>query len=101
MARVPVDATAFAHRRSRILATIVSFHDKTPQDRARRKAWADELAGLLHDGDDGAYVNFLQDEGQDRVRAAYPGPTWERLVAIKRRYDPTNLFRLSQNIAPQ
>jgi FAD/FMN-containing dehydrogenase len=101
MARVPMDATAFAHRRSRILATIVSFHDKTPRDRARRKAWADELAGLLHDGDDGAYVNFLQDEGQDRVRAAYPGPTWERLVAIKRRYDPTNVFRLNQNIAPQ
>ena len=41
----------------------------------------------------GAYVNFLGDEGQARVREAYPGPTWERLAAIKARYDPTNLFR--------
>lgn len=40
------------------------------------------------------------DEGPARVRDAYPGPTWDRLVAIKRRYDPTNLFRLNQNIPP-
>jgi FAD/FMN-containing dehydrogenase len=45
-------------------------------------------------------VNFLADEGPDRVRAAYPDETWDRLVEIKRRYDPTNLFRLNQNIAP-
>jgi FAD/FMN-containing dehydrogenase len=45
-------------------------------------------------------VNFLQDEGEDRVRAAYPSPTWERLTALKRRYDPTNVFRLNQNIPP-
>ena len=41
----------------------------------------------------GAYVNFLEDEGPERVRAAYPGATWDRLREIKRRYDPTNLFR--------
>jgi FAD/FMN-containing dehydrogenase len=100
MARIPAGATAFAHRQSRILATVVSFHDKTPSDRARRQTWADELAGLLYDGDGGGYVNFLQDEGEDRVRAAYPSPTWERLTALKRRYDPTNVFRLNQNIPP-
>ena len=51
--------------------------------------------GPLHDGleDEG-------DEGEERVRAAYPGATWDRLAAIKARYDPTNLFRLNQNIAP-
>ena len=50
-------------------------------------------------GDDPAgYVNFLGDEGAARVRAAYPGATWERLTAIKHRYDPDNLFRLNQNI---
>jgi FAD/FMN-containing dehydrogenase len=54
----------------------------------------------MRQGDDGAYVNFLADEGEARVRAAYPGPTWDRLAAIKRRYDPTNLFRLNQNIPP-
>jgi len=46
------------------------------------------------------YVNFLADEGEARVRDAYPGATWERLTAIKARYDPTNLFRLNQNIPP-
>ncbi|MGZ8565461.1 MAG: BBE domain-containing protein, partial [Actinomycetota bacterium] len=47
-----------------------------------------------------AYVNFLGDEGVGRVREAYPGPTWDRLAAVKRRYDPTNLFRLNQNVPP-
>ena len=54
----------------------------------------------LRQGDAGAYVNFLGDEGDARVRDAYPGSTWDRLVEIKRRYDPTNLFRLNQNIPP-
>jgi FAD/FMN-containing dehydrogenase len=45
-------------------------------------------------------VNFLTDEGEERVRAAYPGGTWTRLAAIKARYDPTNLFRRNQNIPP-
>ena len=44
--------------------------------------------------------NFLGDEGEARVRDAYPGATWDRLRAIKARYDPTNLFRLNQNIPP-
>jgi FAD/FMN-containing dehydrogenase len=48
----------------------------------------------------GAYVNFMGDEGEDAVRAAYPDGTWDRLAAIKRRYDPDNLFRLNQNVPP-
>jgi FAD/FMN-containing dehydrogenase len=63
------------------------------------EAWVNALARALHQGDDGAYVGFLADEGEERVRAAYPGPTWDRLVDVKRRYDPDNLFRLNQNIA--
>jgi FAD/FMN-containing dehydrogenase len=60
----------------------------------------DEFASELRGGDRGAYVNFLGDEGPERVRSAYPGGTWERLRAIKDRYDPANLFRNNQNIPP-
>jgi FAD/FMN-containing dehydrogenase len=99
MARVPVEATAFAHRRSRILVSLAAFYDG-PEDRARRAAWLADFAATMQQGDSGAYANFLGDEGEARVRAAYPGPTWDRLAAIKARYDPTNLFRLNQNIPP-
>jgi FAD/FMN-containing dehydrogenase len=99
MARVPVEATAFAHRHSRIMATVAAFYEG-PADRDRRQAWVDEFAAALQQGDRGAYVNFLGDEGPERVRQAYPGATWDRLVEVKRRYDPDNLFRLNQNIPP-
>ncbi|WP_214410027.1 FAD-binding oxidoreductase [Sphaerisporangium fuscum] len=99
MARVPVDATAFAHRHSRIMVNVAAFYER-PEDRAAREAWVAELAGALRQSDAGAYVNFLGDESEDRVRAAYPGSTWHRLAAIKAVYDPANLFRLNQNIPP-
>jgi FAD/FMN-containing dehydrogenase len=47
-----------------------------------------------------AYTGFLADEGPERVKAAYPGSTWERLTEIKRRYDPDNVFHHNQNIPP-
>ncbi|HUG95759.1 MAG TPA: BBE domain-containing protein [Pleomorphomonadaceae bacterium] len=99
MARVPADATAYAHRASRIMVNVAAFYDG-PEDRPVREAWVSEFAAALRQDDDGAYVNFLGDEGQGRVRAAYPGATWDRLTTIKSRYDPTNLFRLNQNIPP-
>jgi hypothetical protein len=99
MARVPAEATAFAHRTSPIMVNLAAFYDG-PQDRAVRQAWVTDFAAALRQGDAGAYVNFLGDEGEARVQDAYPGPTWDRLVEIKRRYDPTNLFRLNQNIPP-
>jgi hypothetical protein len=99
IARVPVDATAYAHRQSRILVNVAAMYDGA-QDRLRREAWVEELSGALHQGDDGAYVNFLADEGEARLRAAYPGPTWERLAVVKARYDPDNLFRHTHNVPP-
>jgi FAD/FMN-containing dehydrogenase len=99
MARVPVDATAFAHRASRIMVNVAAFYEGS-EDRPIREKWVMDLVAALDTGDDGAYVNFLVDEGEQRVRAAYPGSTWDRLAAIKARYDPTNLFRLNQNIPP-
>jgi hypothetical protein len=65
-----------------------------------REAWVTDFAGELRQGDAGAYVGFLGDEGEARIRDAYPGPAWDRLAEIKGRYDPTNLFRLNQNIPP-
>jgi FAD/FMN-containing dehydrogenase len=99
MARVPVDATAFAHRRSRIMVNLAAFYDG-PQDKAKREAWLADFGASIYQGDSSAYVNFLGDEGAARVRDAYPGPTWNRLAAIKARYDPTNLFHLNHNIPP-
>jgi hypothetical protein len=97
--RVPADATAYAHRGSRIMTNVAAFYDG-PDDKPVREAWVNQFAADLRQDDTGAYVNFLSDEGTERVRAAYPNSTWDRLTAIKGHYDPTNLFRLNQNIPP-
>ena len=99
MARVPVDATAFAHRHRRIMAAVGCVYEQAA-DRPANDAWADRFAAALRQGDPGVYVNFLSDEGPDRVRQAYPDATWDRLVEVKRRYDPGNLFRRNHNIPP-
>jgi FAD/FMN-containing dehydrogenase len=99
VARVPADATAFAHRESRIMVNVAAIYER-PEERDSHQAWVTGLAGALRQGDAGAYVGFLGDEGEERVRAAYPGRTWDRLASIKARYDPDNLFRLNQNIPP-
>jgi FAD/FMN-containing dehydrogenase len=99
MARVAAEATAFAHRTSRIMVNVAAFYEG-PEDRAVREAWVTDFAGMLRQGEGGAYVGFLGEEGEARTREAYPGSTWERLAEIKERYDPTNLFRLNQNIPP-
>jgi FAD/FMN-containing dehydrogenase len=99
MARVPVDATAFAHRKSRIMVNLAALYQQ-PEEKVTHEAWVSDFASALEQNDHGAYVNFLGDEGADRIRAAYPASTWDRLVEIKTRYDPTNLFHLNQNIPP-
>jgi FAD/FMN-containing dehydrogenase len=99
MARVPVDATAFAHRSSEIMGICVAFYDGEA-DRDEKDAWARAFADDLHQTDDGAYVNFLEEDDPKGVRRAYPGETGERLARVKARYDPENLFRRNHNIAP-
>ena len=99
MARVPADATAFAHRHRRVMATLAAFY-QGPEDKAVRQGWVDRFAAALPQGELGAYVNFLGDEGPARVHQAYPGPTWDRLAQVKRQYDPDNLFHRNQNIPP-
>ncbi len=97
MARVPVEATAFAHRRSAIMANVASFYDG-PADKPLRQAWVDQFARALHQSDNGAYVGFLTDEDPAGVRQAYPESTWDRLIQVKTHYDPTNLFHHNHNI---
>jgi FAD/FMN-containing dehydrogenase len=99
IARVPDDATAYAHRSSEIMVNVAAFYEGA-HDKAEKEAWVKGLMEAIRQSDDGAYVNFLGDEGEARLRAAYPGGTYDRLAEIKRRYDPANLFRLNQNIPP-
>ena len=99
MKRVPIEATAFAHRHSQIMLNLAAFYTGS-EDRAIKEAWVNSFAAAMRQDDAGAYVNFLGDDSEAMVRAAYPGATWERLAAIKRRYDPANLFRLNHNIPP-
>jgi FAD/FMN-containing dehydrogenase len=102
MSRVPVDATAFQHRTAPYNLLLVTAWDDPAEDEANIR-WARDLwTAILPQTADGVYVNYLSDtryEGENRVRAAY-GPNYDRLVALKRTYDPDNLFRSNQNISP-
>jgi FAD/FMN-containing dehydrogenase len=100
MSRIPTDATAFAHRNSRIMVNLAALYEK-PDEKEIHETWVTKFAAALRQSDNGAYVNFLADVDEAQVRAAYPNGTWERLAAIKARYDPDNFFHLNQNIPPQ
>jgi FAD/FMN-containing dehydrogenase len=99
VARVPSDATAFAHRQRAIMGSLGAVYERG-EERSTHETWAREGAAKLRRGEPGAYVGFLGEEGEAGAREAYPGATWERLRTVKARYDPTNLFRLNQNVPP-
>ncbi|MGA8040391.1 MAG: FAD-binding oxidoreductase [Acidimicrobiia bacterium] len=99
MARVPQQATAFGHRHRKFMVNVASFYE-SQEDRPTRETWVRSLANVMTNGDPGGYVGFLEDEGIDRVRAAYPGGTWDRLREVKAKYDPENIFSHNQNIPP-
>ncbi|HJQ39540.1 MAG TPA: FAD-binding oxidoreductase, partial [Thermoanaerobaculia bacterium] len=88
MARVPADATAFAHRAKPMLVNVAAFY-QGDANREGRLRWVTELAKAIQPRDDGAYVGFLGDDGHARIRSAYPDGTWERLARVKAMYDPT------------
>ena len=98
-ARVADGATAYAHRQSPIMAAFLAM-DGTPAATLRHDQWASDCIRAFPQQADSVYVNFLGAEGPERLSAAYPGATWERLRRIKRQYDPANVFRLNQNIPP-
>ena len=97
--RVGKDDTAFSYRDANFAQVIVGFSlDRADADLLR--SWTVAYWDALHPYSlGGAYVNFMMDEGQERIRATYRD-NYDRLVAIKRAYDPTNLFRVNQNIQP-
>jgi FAD/FMN-containing dehydrogenase len=101
LARVGEDETAFSQRDGAHNVNINAVWTEDDSDGDRHVAWAQDYFSALqpHAGEH-VYVNFLGDEGADRVRQAYGERQYERLAALKRAYDPTNFFRLNQNIEP-
>lgn len=99
VSRVREEDTAFSHRNAFCALNIVSKWTE-PSDSQKNVKWTRDLAKALEPFSVGAYVNFMGDEGQERVRAAYNPETYNRLTALKNKYDPANFFSLNQNIKP-
>ena len=97
-ARVPSDATAFAHR-GLPYAPVIASQWLEPADAEKNVAWARNFGQALRPFAGGAYVNDLSHDDGDRVRTAY-GTNYDRLAALKKKYDPENVFRLNPNIKP-
>jgi len=96
--RVAPDATAFRHRAFPYAPIIVSQW-LDPAHTAENVAWARDCWGALHPFAGGVYVNDLGENDEERVPAAYGG-NYQRLAALKKKYDPDNFFRLNPNIKP-
>ena len=98
--RVKKSATAWWHRDANWTEVIVGV-DPDPAKKDEISAWAKQYWSALHPySSGGAYVNFMMEEGEERIRATYGG-NYKRLAKIKKRYDPGNLFRVNQNIRPR
>lgn len=98
--RIGEDATAFRRRDARFFTQYITVWDEPTED-ARHIGWTrDFFEGMRPHVSAGVYLNFEGDEGHERVREAYGPGKFERLVALKRRYDPENVFCLNQNIPP-
>jgi FAD/FMN-containing dehydrogenase len=97
--RVPVDATAFAHRRRKLLCSVVAA-GFAEDDSDRHRRWVRSLADALRHLAKGAYLNFLDAADEARLHETYPDGTYQRLAEVKRRYDPSNRFRRNLNIRP-
>ena len=97
--RVGKNDTAFSYRDA-TWSAVYGGIDPDPANAELITEWTKEYWAALHPySAGGAYVNFMMDEGQERIKATY-GDNFERLVAVKNEYDPTNLFRVNQNIRP-
>ena len=92
-------ATPWSYRDA-VWAAVMAGVDPDPANNEKISKWAKDYWTATHPySAGGAYINFLMDEGEDRIRATY-GKNYDRLAKIKKRYDPTNFFRVNQNIKP-
>ena len=97
--RISSEATAFSHRSTPFVLNIhTRWRNQTDDESCI--TWAKNFHGATEPFAQGVYVNFLSEEGEARVRDAYTDSVWKRLVQLKDTYDPTNMFRLNQNIKP-
>jgi hypothetical protein len=102
VSRVGEDETAFGDRSAPYSLIITSEWDD-PAETDRNVEWARNIWEAMQPFTrDAVYVNYMdmRDEEADRIKAAYGAEKYERLVALKKKYDPTNLFRLNKNIQP-
>jgi hypothetical protein len=101
VARADEGETAFSQRSAAHNVNINAVWTEDDPEAGRHITWARDFFDAMqpHAGDH-AYLNFLGDEGRDRVRQAYGAENYRRLVELKRAYDPINFFRLNQNVAP-
>jgi FAD/FMN-containing dehydrogenase len=97
--RVAADATAFPHRDAMFATNIAGMWPDPAQNDANVGWVRDYFEALAPYSTEGGYVNFMSADDQDRIRASY-GPNYDRLVEVKRTYDPDNVFRVNQNISP-
>ena len=98
-ARVGKNDTAWSYREARYALVIAAVYPD-PADTEKNVQWVRDYWEALHPySAGGAYINFMMDEGQDRIAASYRD-NYQRLVDVKKKYDPTNLFRMNQNISP-
>ncbi len=100
MNRVSREATAFSHRDARYMLAIIDHWEDAEED-GENERWVDAFWESISGYRRGAYSNFLQDEGEARVRESYGAQAFERLAKLKLRYDPTNVFSGNENIKPQ
>ncbi|GMU41170.1 MAG: oxidoreductase [Chloroflexota bacterium] len=100
MARVPADATAFAHRDVDLMVSIISIWLDPEDDGAAHRQWTRDTWEHIAAARRGTYVNFLQDDGEARKQEAYLEGTMRRLQAVKAKYDPDNVFAFNVNVAP-
>jgi FAD/FMN-containing dehydrogenase len=97
--RIPENDTAYSHRSNPFVLNLHTRWQNTADDEKCLK-WARDFHEATKPFASGVYVNFLSQEGEDRIKEAYTGEVWDRLVEIKNKWDPENRFHMNQNIKP-